>query len=205
MTIRAEVVKAIERMTGENALVLLKNDHEAILELIDQLNALNGRDGRQMDMREGLFAQLQYEIEIHTEAELKAFYPALDKDNRLREKVAEAEKEHAQWLKLLRALARMSPSGDTFMTRMAELQKKVEDHIHMEESELFPAAEADLGSSGLRQLGAQIQAIKQAAALKQGREPAPTQTGTKTGTQTRTKRRSPRQSSHLQAPKRARS
>src|SRR5579872_5964432 len=63
---------------GPNALDFLRQEHELINGLFDQLLALGDRaEARQS--REGLFGQLLYELETHALIEEQLFYPALER------------------------------------------------------------------------------------------------------------------------------
>ena len=71
----AQGEKVREVVAGDlDALQLLKKDHEMVSSIFDQIEALNGEAE---DVREGLFAQLKYELSVHALVEEKLFYPLL--------------------------------------------------------------------------------------------------------------------------------
>jgi len=146
-------------MSEASALDLLKDDHEHIKELLDELDSMTAEEA---DIQEGLFNQLAQLIQAHTEAEEKVFYPALKPVTTVAADVDEAFKDHKEWLRLVAAISKLQPGKDAFRARLALLHKKVDEHVAMEESELFPAAESALGEQGLHNLGAQIQEIENA-------------------------------------------
>src|SRR5688500_20288148 len=81
-----------------NAIELLKEDHREALELIEQLENLDGS----LDADEGgiefapteLFTQLKSALTMHTQVEEQVFYPAMREFEETRDLIVEAVEEH---------------------------------------------------------------------------------------------------------------
>src|ERR1700750_1786608 len=74
-----------------NALDLLKEDHDKVAELFDQVKET---EDQQEHLK--LFAKIKTELEIHTHIEETIFYPRIQQDEELKDMVLEALEEHKQ-------------------------------------------------------------------------------------------------------------
>lgn len=147
-----------------NAIDLLKEDHREALELIEQLENIEGS----LDEDEGgvefapteLFTQLKSALTLHTQAEEQVFYPAMREFEETRELIVEAIEEHQTVDQILEEMSMLSPNDDDFQDRLEELKENLEHHMSEEEDEMFPKAEELCGQKRLDEMGRQMQQIK---------------------------------------------
>lgn len=156
--------KVLDRIRGTQggALKLLKEDHELVSSLFDQLDSIEAEPASD-ELREGLFAQLKYELETHANIEERLFYPALRQANP--DLVSEAFAEHAEVKQLLAELSTGvggldAKSSARWTEKLRELKESVEHHVREEESEVFTLACEVLNTDDLDALGARMEADK---------------------------------------------
>lgn len=140
-----------------NAIELLKQDHRKVEKLFQQVEKTE--DNKQ---HERLFQQIKTELETHTHIEETVLYPALKKHEELKDLTLEAEEEHKQVKTLLREIERLSDGSERFDAKLKVMQENVEHHVGEEENEMFPKIKQLYSSAELEQLGAELEAAKQA-------------------------------------------
>src|SRR5256885_15748678 len=104
-----------------NALELLKKDHQKVSGLFKQVEATE--DEKQ---HERLFEQIKTELETHTHIEETVFYPALQKQEELKDLVLEALEEHKQVKTLIREIERLSDGSERFDAKLKVMGENVE-------------------------------------------------------------------------------
>ena len=138
-----------------NGLELLKEDHQKVQTLFDQVKATESdRQHRQ------LFKKIKTELETHTFIEEKVFYPTLKKYEEFKDQILEAIEEHLQVKTLLRSLERLSEGAERFDAKLMVLINDVEHHVEEEEGELFPKVERNFSEEQLEKLGQELTAAK---------------------------------------------
>jgi iron-sulfur cluster repair protein YtfE (RIC family) len=143
-----------------NAIELLKQDHETVRKLLDQLSSTTERA---VKTRQELLHRIEQELTVHTQLEEQIFYPAYKqaggKDAAIMD--AEAREEHRTVEALvLPDLLKTDPASIPFTGRVKVLKELLEHHIEEEEGELFPEADKLLGKPRLEELGAEMEAMK---------------------------------------------
>jgi hypothetical protein len=144
-----------------DGLALLKQDHLMIASYFEKIEA---SDINATQTREGLFAQLKYELETHATVEEKLFYPRLEINREDQNLVREAIEEHALFTQLLAELATMSITDPEWMPKLVVLKENVSHHVDEEEDELFEIARKNLDEKQLQELGERIEREKQTLA-----------------------------------------
>ena len=136
---------------------LLKADHDRVKGLFRQCQQTT--DPAQ---RRRIAEQAFTELEVHTKLEEEVFYPAFRSvaDVEGQALVAESFEDHHEMEDLVQKLRAMDPSSPQYASVLQDLQRAVEEHISVEEGEMFPEAEARFGPQ-LEQLGAEMQRRKQ--------------------------------------------
>ena len=126
------------------------------------------------EKKAGLFNQLKAALEVHAAIEEEIFYPAVKKarSEHVKDEVREAYEEHKQIKSLLAQAASITPGDETFDMKIKVLKEDVEHHVKEEEREMFPDAKRFLGESRLVELGAQLEARKQALENNLASKPA---------------------------------
>jgi len=167
---------------SSDALAVLRADHEVIFGLFEQLRSSDAN----AQSRQDLFAQLKYELESHTIAEEKQFYPALEKassgDLREPDLIRRAVAEHQELRRLLGKLAATSLPSQDFNANLDALEQEVRRHVRFEESELFRIARERFTQEQLQGMGDRILKEEQRATERGSRRPAARQRPTTRGT-----------------------
>lgn len=136
-----------------NAIELLKDDHNKVRKLLNQLTETTDRA---LTKRKELLDKIEQELSIHTQIEEEIFYPAFHKAGRKKhEKLFyEAQEEHrAVGAMLLPNIMETKPDSNQFSGRAKVLKEVVEHHANDEEEEMFPMAEELFSSDELQELG----------------------------------------------------
>lgn len=141
-----------------NAIELLKQDHQEAAGMMDELETA---DKGSMNITRDTFRQLKDALTLHTQIEEQVFYPALEQHDETRDMVSEAHSEHNEVKEMLAEMTGMNPGSDEFMDKLTELRDSIEHHVEEEENEMFPKAEKVLGESRLREMGQQMEQMKQ--------------------------------------------
>ena len=139
-----------------NAIELLKNDHETVEALFQEVEASDAGE------HPNLFGEIKAALETHAHIEESIFYPSLQEegDEELVELVSEALKEHSQMKVFLGELAAVISDTDKFEPLMDQLIADVRHHVLEEEGEMFPAVEGQFDEDTLEMWGGQMQAEK---------------------------------------------
>ena len=143
-----------------NAIELLKQDHDTVRKLLEQLSSTTERA---VKTRQELLHRIEQELTVHTQLEEQIFYPAYKqaggKDAAIMD--AEAREEHRTVEALvLPDLLQTDPASIPFTGRVKVPQELPEHHIEEEEGELFPEADKLLGKPRLEELGAEMETMK---------------------------------------------
>ena len=134
----------------------LKNDHKKVLELFDELLALDEHDDHRLDLVE----QIRDELIPHSRAEEKVFYNslrALDADSG---KVMHAYNEHLAAETLFRTIQAENGLHVGWKTTAKKLRDALQHHIQEEESEIFALAQKVFSTQEAEQIGTAFAALK---------------------------------------------
>lgn len=143
---------------GGDVLAVLKEDAEVLRAYLDELEA----PGRPAAVREGLLAQLSYELEQNAELREKGLYPLLADKAELREAVQDALRAHELMRQHLGGLLG-APAGKEFRAELVVLKENVLRRLADDEAQLFPAVQKLVPAADLRALGERIRKERQAA------------------------------------------
>jgi hemerythrin superfamily protein len=136
--------------------VLLRNEHENLKSLFDNYKKQTTRNA---NGKKDLFNDIRREIMVHSQMEIEIFYPALGgtSSTTADELVSEARNEHEAIEKSLQELGNISPSDQTFETKMTAMMDAVLHHIEKEEGEIFDEARKILPEYRLEELGLEME------------------------------------------------
>jgi len=138
-----------------NASEILKQDHQKVKELFQQIAQADGKE-----KREEIFNKIDTELEIHAHIEETIFYPALEQHDSLKDLVAEALAEHQEVKALLGDIEGIGADSDEFESQVQLLMESVEDHVAEEEGEMFPRVSECFDEKELEHLGKQLESAK---------------------------------------------
>jgi hemerythrin-like domain-containing protein len=132
-----------------NVIDLLTNDHDKVSELFEEFES-----HRQIEIANRIFK----ELEIHATLEEEIVYPAmqqLDEDM-----ITESLVDHDMVRDMIEELRGIEISDEKYLDKFEELRASVEDHVAVEETELFPVMEQKL-SNELDNMGMRCQKRKE--------------------------------------------
>jgi hemerythrin superfamily protein len=145
-----------------DALELLKTDHKKVKELFKKAE---GSDNKEQQKQ--LFEQIKTELETHTHIEETVFYPAVAKNEELKDMVLESLEEHKQVKTLLREMENLTSDSEKFDPKLKVLMENVEHHAEEEEEgKMFPKLRKLMNAETLEQLGRELEAAKNKEARK---------------------------------------
>jgi hemerythrin superfamily protein len=118
-----------------NILQFLKQEHAHVNQLFEKL--VDTSDGAKKT-RQNLFERLRTELHIHNQIEVKHLYPLFQKHQETKDLVKHALEETKESEAMLRAIGKLAPDDEQFMTKVTELQQAIRDHVREEEDQLVP-------------------------------------------------------------------
>ncbi|MFP5503753.1 MAG: hemerythrin domain-containing protein [Candidatus Sericytochromatia bacterium] len=151
-----------------DAIQVLKQQHREVEQLFEQCKSLGERAFKS---REDLVRQICEKLTIHTQIEHDVFYPAVMRVQEGKSEVLEGLEEHHLVKILLKQLAEMEASDETYMAKLTVLEELVQHHVEEEEEKMFKLAKQSLDQERLQSLGREL--LDQTAQLE-GQEPAVT-------------------------------
>ena len=139
-----------------DALELLKTDHKKVKELFKK--AEGNKNEKQQKQ---LFEQIKAELETHTHIEETVFYPAIAKNEDLKDMVLESLEEHKQVKTLLREMESLTADSEKFEPKLKVLMENIEHHaVEEEEGKMFPKIRKLMNAASLEKLGQELEAAK---------------------------------------------
>lgn len=142
-------------MRDTSIYTLLKEDHETVREIFEQMDSSEGAA-----QRERLVARLKLELLAHSEAEDIVFYTPLKEAEQTRDLILEGEEEHRVTARLLGELERLDVDGEKWKAHATVLRELVEHHVKEEEGEMFKAAKKIFDTQLEHELGSAFLAEK---------------------------------------------
>ncbi|HYI40766.1 MAG TPA: hemerythrin domain-containing protein [Allosphingosinicella sp.] len=113
----------------------LKAEHAATLAVFDKIEAT---DDSQTTQRTALLMKLKYALTKHAHEEESIIYPALRQANSAHDADA-LNAEHGYVKTYLYELENMPKDSPEWLARVRDFRSMLEEHIRMEEDEVFPA------------------------------------------------------------------
>jgi hemerythrin superfamily protein len=153
---RRSLEMATKTKDPKDAIALLKQDHEKVRGLLDDLEKAASKDGADA---ESLLEEIESELRIHTTIEEEIFYPAFrdaaskKDDSKL---YYEAVEEHHVVDLVLPEIDKGEAGTPEFAANAKVLKDLVEHHAEEEEKEMFPRAKKLMDKDELVTLGEQL-------------------------------------------------
>ena len=141
-----------------DALSLLKEDHDKVKKLLEDLDSTTERG---VKTREQLFSKIKQELEIHEAIEEEIFYPALKDHPKTKELTLEAYEEHHVVDLVMAEIQGIPFDQETWGAKFTVMKENVEHHIEEEEGEMFKQAKQVFDEDELSQLGESMAKRKQ--------------------------------------------
>ena len=137
----------------QDAIALLKADHEEVSQLFDQYEKTRSNPKKKV-----LVAQICEALSVHAQIEEEIFYPAVKTALKDKLLVPEATVEHTSLKDLIAQLVGVEPDGEMYEAKVKVLSEYVKHHVQEEQTEMFPKAKAS--SIDMSALGARMAARK---------------------------------------------
>jgi hemerythrin superfamily protein len=131
---------------------VLAAEHQAVLALFDKLEAT---EDSQTWMRAHILTKIKNALGKHALEEENAVYPALREANEAHDADA-LNAEHGYVKTYLYELENMPKSSPEWIERVRAFRELLEEHMRMEEEEVFPRLRAGLGEEGNARLSAAV-------------------------------------------------
>src|SRR4029434_9364241 len=136
-----------------DALELLKTDHKTVKELFKKAE---GSENKKQQLQ--LFEKIKTVLETHTHIEETVFYPAVAKNEELKDMVLESLEEHKQVKTLPREMAHLLSESKTSHPKLNAMSEHAEDHTEEEEEgKMCPKIRQLMTAEALEQLGRQLE------------------------------------------------
>jgi len=137
--------------TSQDAIALLKGDHEEAKELFKRYEEVKerGNDDEKLTLAKEVCGSLL----IHMEIEEKIFYPRVRQKIDDNDLMNEALVEHSGAKDLIRQIGELKPDDPMFDAKIKVLSEQIEHHVEEEESDMFPKVEdsdIDLAELGIQ-------------------------------------------------------
>jgi hemerythrin-like domain-containing protein len=149
----------------EDAIDMLKADHDKVKELIERFEEIKG--GRAVKEKANIVREACKELRVHAALEEQVFYPAarraIDDDDLMNE----ATVEHTSAKDLIRQLESMTPADEMFAAKFTVLGEYINHHVREEENEMFPKvrkSDIDLDALGQKMAARKAQLMREPAA-----------------------------------------
>jgi hemerythrin-like domain-containing protein len=144
-----------------DALSLLKDDHDRVKKMLEELDATTERATK---TRTEMLAKLKQELTIHEAIEEEIFYPAMKEHAEAKEIILEAYEEHDVVDTIMTEIERTPVEDERWGAKLTVMKENLEHHIDEEEGEMFKQARRIFDEDSLVALGEQMAARKKALA-----------------------------------------
>lgn len=153
----ADVVGSILPSSRKDAIDLLKEDHERVQALFDEVKSADEK------RHPVLFRRIKKELDVHAHIEETIFYPNLRSqgDKELVDIVLEGIEEHRQAKMFLKELDVINSDNAKFEAKLKVLMEDVEHHVKEEEGEMFPLVRDKFSTDALIDLAVEMEKEKQ--------------------------------------------
>lgn len=149
---------------SQDAIVLLKSDHQEAKELFDQYEKI--KDQGTSDQKMEIATKVCAALLIHMEIEEKIFYPRVRPKIDASDLINEALVEHSGAKDLIQQIGETKPSDPMFDAKIQVLGEQIDHHVKEEERDLFPKVRKS--GIDLLALGAQLLEEKNRIRLEHG-------------------------------------
>ncbi len=140
-----------------DALQLLKEDHEKVKRMLEELDATTERAEK---TRTETFERLKRDLTIHETIEEEILYPALKEFAKTKDITLEAFEEHHVVDLIVAELGATPVTDETWGAKLTVMKENLEHHIEEEEDDMFKKARQVMDHNELVELGDQMGARK---------------------------------------------
>ncbi len=145
---------ATKQSQGTDVFEILRNDHQNVSRIINDLK----KAGQQQ--KQQLFNQLQDELNEHMTLEERYFYSRLEDIEDVSDLIQDSLADHDDIRQILQQMSEEDVGSEEWETNCQALEDTKDDHVDLEEQELFPQVVELVEASELIQIAEQITAEK---------------------------------------------
>ncbi|MCM2324261.1 MAG: hemerythrin domain-containing protein [Oligoflexia bacterium] len=157
----APVVQCFHRSSKEtlqmNALDLLKEDHQNVSELLDQIEQFD-----EIGQIKRLFRKIRQQLDTHAYIEETVFYLALKDKPPTQALISQSLDDHREMRVLLAGIAQTSDPVEV-NEKLRALVEVIENHVKREERDLFPKVREVFTPEELDELGERLESARGSA------------------------------------------
>jgi hemerythrin superfamily protein len=135
----------------QDAIALLESQHRAVERLFQAVPTLEGQELKRT------VVQIVDKLTVHGAIEERHFYPGV-RTSDTEDLLDESVQDHQEIKEVCLYLLDVDPSDENYQAKVEELQGLVEEHVTIEESELFPMVRDLVEAAELQELGEQMTA-----------------------------------------------
>ncbi len=135
----------------------LNQDHEKIKSLLNKIESLGNEESAE---KTALFNELKKVLILHSEAEEKVFYHALENHSQTNAKAKHGKEEHHEAEKLLSELTSNTLKGAAWQQKLLSLKEALKHHIEEEENEMFKGAKRVLNEAQEKEMASEMSEAK---------------------------------------------
>jgi len=141
-----------------DAITLLKDDHDRLKKLLNELDATTERG---VKTRERLLGRVKEELTVHESIEEEIFYPALKEHPKTKEITLEAYEEHHVVDMVMKEIEGLPFDDERWSAKFTVMKENIEHHIEEEEGQMFKQARQVFEEEELEALGERMAARKE--------------------------------------------
>ncbi len=151
-----EVARRVQDMSaaGVGLLDNLQNDHRAVMERLDRICSTETDD---LSSVRADFLEMKSLLEAHSLAEERVLYARLKTDNDSVNAILEAAADHEMVARTLENMGSLGLNAKQWMTLAKTLREMLQEHIALEEGQIFEAARRRFKEDELVRMGGQMQ------------------------------------------------
>ena len=140
-----------------NATDLLKQDHEKVKKLMEEIDSTTER---RVKTRDELFTKFKQEMTVHERIEEEVFYPALTEQAKTKDIALEGYEEHHVVDTVMAELEDLPVDDESWGAKAKVMKENVEHHMEEEEGEMFQKARQVFDRDELEALGTRMERRK---------------------------------------------
>ncbi|MEX0755996.1 MAG: hemerythrin domain-containing protein [Actinomycetota bacterium] len=140
-----------------DAIQLLKDDHDALKELLEKADSTTERG---VKTRDELLTRIKNDLAVHEAIEEEIFYPALKEHAKTKEITLEAYEEHHVVDEIMGEIEQTPFDDERWGAKFTVMKENIEHHIEEEEGEMFKQARQVLDAAEIEKLGDRMAARK---------------------------------------------
>ena len=133
---------------------ILRDDHQNVTRMMNELKKADEQQKYE------LFSQLQQELDNHMAVEEKFFYSRLEDIEELADLIQDSLADHDDIRQIIQQMNEQDIDSEEWLTNCEALEDTKDDHVDLEEQELFPQAVELVDAEELIQIADQIMTEK---------------------------------------------